>query len=107
MFKPWRFSKTSIKLETSFWLKGGRGFRKCIPSNHPITYQRYKKGNRHTARSIRNIPHDYWSNRTTHYRHVKHHKTMLSAFVKPSALQTAGIAIDASRIQTLSCLSMS
>ena len=71
MFKPWRFSKTSIKLETSFWLKGGRGFRKCIPSNHPITYQRYKKGNRHTARSIRNIPHDYWSNRTTHYRHDK------------------------------------
>ena len=26
---------------------------------------------------------------------------MLSAFVKPSALQTAGITIDASRIQTL------
>ena len=42
-----------------------------ICSNHPITYQRYEKGNRHTARSIRNIPHDYWSNRTTHYRHDK------------------------------------
>ena len=27
-----RFSK---KL---FWLKGGRGFQKCIPSNLPITY---------------------------------------------------------------------
>ncbi len=26
-----------------------------IPSNHPITYQQYKKGNRHTSRSIRNI----------------------------------------------------
>ena len=32
---------------------------------------------------------------------IKHHKSMLSAFVKPSALQTAGITIDASRIQTL------
>ena len=44
--------------------------RHCsIPSNHPITYQRYEKGNRHTPRSIRNISHDYRSNRTTHYRH--------------------------------------
>lgn len=42
-----------------------------IPSNHPITYQRYEKGNRHTARSIRNIPHDYRSNRSSHYRHDK------------------------------------
>ena len=42
--------------KNSFWLKGGRGFQKCIPSNHPITYQRYEKGNRHTPRSIRNIP---------------------------------------------------
>ena len=57
--------------KNSFWLKGGRGFKKCIPSNHPITYQRYEKGNRHTARSIRNIPHDYWSNRSTHYPHDK------------------------------------
>ena len=54
-----------------FWLKGVRGVQKCIPSNHPITYQRYEKGNRHTPRSIRNIPHDYRSNRTTHYRHDK------------------------------------
>ena len=57
--------------KNSFWLKGDGGFRKCIPSNHPITYHRYEKGNRHTARSIRNIPHDYWSNRTTHYHHDK------------------------------------
>lgn len=62
---------TSRRFETSFWLKGGRAFRKCIPSNHPITYQRYKKGNRHTTRSIRYIPHDYRSNRSTHYRHDK------------------------------------
>lgn len=48
-----------------------------IPSNHPITYQRYEKGNRHTARSIRNIPHDYWSNRTTHYRHDKQRRSKL------------------------------
>ena len=41
----------------------------CIPANHPITYQRYQKGNRHTARSIRYIPHDYRSNRSTHNRH--------------------------------------
>ena len=34
--------------------------RHCsIPSNHPITYQRYEKGNRHTASCIRYIPHDY------------------------------------------------
>ena len=40
--------------------------RHCsIPSNHPITYQRYEEGNRHTARSIRNIPHNYRSNRST------------------------------------------
>ena len=38
--------------------------RKCIRSNHPITYQRYEKGNRHTPRSIRNIPHDCRSNRS-------------------------------------------
>ena len=62
---------TGRRLETSFWLKGGRGFQKCIPSNHPITNQRYEKGNRHTARSIRYIPHDYRSNRSTHYRHDK------------------------------------
>lgn len=62
---------TSRRFETSFWLKGGRAFRKCIPSNHPITNQRYKKGNRHAPRSIRNIPHDYRSNRSTHYRHDK------------------------------------
>ena len=62
---------TSRRFETSFWLKGGRAFRKCIPSNHPITNQRYEKGNRHAARSIRNIPHDYRSNRSTHYRHDK------------------------------------
>lgn len=62
---------TSRRFETSFWLKGGRAFRKCIPSNHPITNQRYKKGNHHAARSIRNIPHDYRSNRSTHYRHDK------------------------------------
>ena len=54
-----------------------RAFRKCIPSNHPITYQRYEKGNRHTPRSIRNIPHDYWSNRTTHYRHDKQRRSKL------------------------------
>ena len=54
---------------SSLWLKGDGGIRKSIRSNHPITYQRYKKGNRHTAHSIRNIPHDYRSNRTTHYRH--------------------------------------
>ena len=77
MFKPWRFSKTSIKLETSFWLKGGRGFQKCIPSNHPITYQRYQECNRHTPRSIRYIPHDYRSNRTTHYRHDKQRRSKL------------------------------
>ena len=46
-----------------------RAIRKCIPSNHPITYQRYEKGNRHTLCSIRNIPHDNWSNRSTHNRH--------------------------------------
>ena len=63
--------------KASFWLKGGRGFQKCIPSNHPITYQRYEKGNRHTARSIRNIPHDYRSNRTTHYRHDKQRRGKL------------------------------
>ena len=57
--------------KNSFWLKGGRGFRKRIPSNHPITYQRYEKRNRHTPSCIRNMPHDYWSNRTTHYRHDK------------------------------------
>lgn len=68
---------TSRRFETSFWLKGGRAFRKCIPSNHPITYQRYKKGNRHTTRSIRYIPHDYWSNRTTHYRHDKQRRGKL------------------------------
>ena len=62
---------TSRRFETSFWLKGARAFRKRIPSNHPITYQWYEKCNRHTARSIRYIPHDYWSNRTTHYRHDK------------------------------------
>lgn len=62
---------TSRRFETSFWLKGGRAFRKCIPSNHPITNQRYKKSYRHAARSIRYIPHDYWSNCTTHYRHDK------------------------------------
>ena len=28
---------TGRRFETSFWLKGGRGFQKCIPSNHPIT----------------------------------------------------------------------
>ena len=28
---------------SSFWLKGDGGIQKCIPSNHPITYQRYKK----------------------------------------------------------------
>ena len=42
-----------------------------IYSNHPITYQRYEKGNRHAASSIRYIPHDYRSNRSTHYRHDK------------------------------------
>lgn len=62
---------TSRWLETSFYLKRNVAFRKCIPSNHPITYQRYEKGNRHTASSIRNIPHDYRSNCTTHYRHDK------------------------------------
>ena len=51
--------------------------RKCIRSNHPITYQRYEKGNRHTPRSIRNIPHDYWSNRTTHYRHDEQRRSKL------------------------------
>ena len=48
-----------------------RVIQKCIPSNHPITYQRYEKCNRHTARSIRNIPHNNRSNRSTHYRHDK------------------------------------
>ena len=56
---------------------GGRGFQKCIPSNHPITNQRYEKGNRHTARSIRNIPHDYRSNRSTHYRHDEQRRSKL------------------------------
>lgn len=49
----------------------GASRHRSIPSNHPITYQRYKKGNRHTPRSICYIPHDYWSNRSTHYRHDK------------------------------------
>ena len=35
----------------------------------PHKYQRYEKGNCHTPCSIRYIPHDYRSNRTTHYRH--------------------------------------
>lgn len=48
---------TSRRFETSFWLKGGRAFRKCIPSNHPITYQRYEKGNRYAGCGISNVPH--------------------------------------------------
>ena len=55
-----------------------------IPSNHPITYQRYEKGNRHTASSIRNIPHDYWSNRTTHNRHDKQRR---SVSIPPMTIQ--------------------
>ena len=34
-------SKRLLKVgfrKTSFCLKGGRGFQKCIPSNYPITY---------------------------------------------------------------------
>ena len=60
-----KFITLSVPLDTS-----RRASRHCsIPSNHPITYQRYKEGNRHTPSSIRNIPHNYWSNRSTHYRH--------------------------------------
>ena len=52
--------------------------RHCsIRSNHPITYQRYEEGNRHTARSIRNIPHNYRSNCTPHYRHDKQRRSKL------------------------------
>lgn len=40
-----------------------------ITTNHEITNQRYKESNRHTPSGIRNIPHNYWCNRTTHYRH--------------------------------------
>ena len=32
-----------------------------IPSNHPITYQRYENGNRHTVRSIPNIQGEIFS----------------------------------------------
>lgn len=28
-----------------------------IPSNHPITYQRYEKGNRYAGCGISNVPH--------------------------------------------------
>ena len=77
-----RFSKKLL-----FCQRSGRGFRKCIRSNHPITYQRYKKSNRHTARSIRNIPHDYWSNRTTHYRHDKQRRSKLGLCTRISQCQ--------------------
>ena len=41
--------------KSSFYLKRNVAIRKCIRSNHPITYQRYKECNRHTPRSIRTI----------------------------------------------------
>lgn len=36
---------------------GAEGFKSNIPSNHPITYQRYEKGNRYAGCGISNVPH--------------------------------------------------
>ena len=75
--RVWEPFAPYVNLSISFNISQ-RVSRHCsIPSNHPITYQRYKKGNRHTARSIRNIPHDYRSNRSTHYRHDKQRRSKL------------------------------
>mgnify|MGYP001532828888 FL=1 len=43
--------------KNSFWLRGAEGFKSNIPSNHPITYQRYEKGNRYAGCGISNVPH--------------------------------------------------
>ena len=74
---------TSRRFETSFWLKGGRAFRKCIPSNHPITYQRYEKGNRYAGCGISNVPHTSYS--TTHYRHDEQGKKSAPSVDSPTA----------------------
>lgn len=46
-----------VVFEKLLLAKGAEGFKSNIPSNHPITYQRYEKGNRYAGCGISNVPH--------------------------------------------------